>query len=77
MAEEADVIQHLIEVERNAAQIMIEAQKEADDIVAQSRVQAEEQFKEKYAIIARRIDEQEASRRDEISKKTFHISFIL
>ncbi|MBQ2315324.1 MAG: hypothetical protein II187_10555 [Treponema sp.] len=67
MADDADVIAHLLEVEREAAQMILAAQKEADAKVAEARAQAESQFKARYATLAAGIEAEETSERERIA----------
>ena len=69
MAEEVDVITHLLEIEHEASQMMADAQKEADKKVADARAEAECIFKEKYGKISAEIDAEENSRKEQILKE--------
>lgn len=57
MAEEEDVIQHLVQIEKEASETLMEAQRQADTILAEARAKSESQFKEKYAAIAQDLEQ--------------------
>ncbi|HBG66771.1 MAG TPA: hypothetical protein DDW78_09905 [Treponema sp.] len=67
MADDADVIAHLLEVEREAAQMILSAQKEADAKLADARAQAESQFKSRYTSLAAGIEAEENAARERIA----------
>lgn len=69
MAEEMDVIQHLIEVEKEAAEVLVETQKKADETVASARVSAQARFKNEYSKIVKSVDEAEAKEKEAASKE--------
>ncbi len=54
MAEqEADIIGHLLDIERSASAVLTQAQEEADKRISAARTQAEQNFKAQYdAIVA-------------------------
>lgn len=73
MAEqEADVIGHLLDVERNATAILAQANDEAEKRIAAARVQADQQFKAQYDSIVSRAEkdyaEQTAALTDEYNQ---------
>ena len=55
MTEEMNAIQHLLEVEADASQLVDEAQKKADVIISEARAQAESEFKSSYAEFAEKL----------------------
>ncbi|MCH5290598.1 MAG: hypothetical protein J1D88_02415 [Treponema sp.] len=69
MTEDADVIQHLLEVEREASTLLLDAQKEADKKNADARARAETQFKNAYSAIAATIEADEVAAKKSISQK--------
>ncbi len=56
MAEEIDVIQHLIEVEKEAALVIHEAQDEADSRIAAARAKADAEFKAQYSVMYEQLE---------------------
>lgn len=66
MAEEADVIGHLLDVEHEASSLLLDAQKEADKRTADARAKAEAQFKSEYAKITDSLDVEEKAARSKI-----------
>ena len=70
MSDEVDVIQHLMEIEKEASAIILEAQKTADQTISQARTEAESQFKEKYSVIIDKIQKDEESRKEQILEKS-------
>ena len=69
MSEEVDIIEHLLEVERESSQMILDARLEADKIIAESRARAETSFKEQYDSILKDLEQKEASAKEEISKR--------
>ena len=69
MSEEVDIIEHLLEVERESSQMILDARLEADKIIAESRARAETSFKEQYDSILKNLEQKEASAKEEISKR--------
>ena len=69
MSEEADTIQHLLDVEHEASEVMLKAQVEADGKIAQARALAEKQFKEKYAEFAAGIDSTENLAKEKVKSQ--------
>jgi F0F1-type ATP synthase membrane subunit b/b' len=66
MAEEADVIGHLLDVEHAASSLLLDAQKEADKRTAEARAKADAQFKEGYAKVTAVLDDEEKSAKQKI-----------
>ena len=66
MAEEADVIGHLLDVEHEASGLLLDAQKEADKRTADARAKAETQFKAEYIKITQTLEAEEKSARVKI-----------
>ncbi len=66
MSDEVDVIQHLMEIEKEASTSILEAQKSADEIIALARTDSENQFKEKYSLIVKEIEKNEEQKKVEI-----------
>lgn len=69
MSDEVDIIEHLLEVERESSQMILDARQEADKIIAESRARAETSFKEQYDSILKDLEQKEASAKEEISKR--------
>lgn len=69
MNEEVDVIQHLIEIEKEAATLIAEKQKEADKLISEARTQSEAQFKEKYSIIVQELEAENQAKKESINQK--------
>ena len=65
MAEEVDIIQHLINIEKDAAQMLSDAKVQADKKIAEARFEAENSFKEKYAEVSKRLSAEEESEKKE------------
>ena len=68
MAEEADVIGHLLDVEHEASGLLLDAQKETDKRTADARAKAEIQFKAEYAKITSALTSEETAAHDKINK---------
>lgn len=68
-AEEVDVIKHLIEVEREASEIVLEAQKKADTLVNSAKSQADEEFRKSYSKLVEEFDSQEITARKKINSQ--------
>lgn len=66
MSEEAEVIQHLLEVEREAAGILKDAQIKADSRIAEARAASDARFKEEYAKIVKALDAKESEVKETI-----------
>ncbi len=64
-----DVIQHLLDVEKNATSTLLDAQKKADDIIAEAKVKIETKFKDSYAELVKEINRDEELSIKEIDKK--------
>ncbi|MCR5319489.1 MAG: hypothetical protein K6E22_14825 [Treponema sp.] len=69
MSEEVDIIEHLLDVERESSQMILDARLEADKIIAESRARAENSFKEQYNSILKGLEAEEASSKEEISRR--------
>ena len=69
MAEEVDIIQHLIEVERDASQLLLEAQAQADKKISEARFKAESLFKEKYSVITKDLENRTSAAKENIDKE--------
>ena len=69
MTEEMNAIQHLLEVEADASQLVNEAQKKADVIISEARAQAESEFKSSYAEFAEKLEADETVKREAIEKE--------
>ena len=65
MADEIDVIQHLLDVEREAAQVIQDAQKEADSRIAAARAKSDAQFKTQYTEMYAQLDAEAQKRMKE------------
>ena len=48
---EIDIIDHLLEVEKEAAALVLDAQKKADEKVAEARFKTDEEFRERYSLV--------------------------
>ena len=68
MTEEADIIQHLLEIESEASEMLLSAQKEADEKVAKARAVSESQFKERYGKITASLEAEENQSKETIQK---------
>ncbi len=66
MTNEADVIERLLSVEKEASTLLQDARKRADEKVIASRAQAEEMFHNEYVSIAHELDEQENAEHERI-----------
>ena len=51
MSQEMDVIEHLLEIEREASRTLVSAQTQADEKIAAARTKSDEQFKKAYLYI--------------------------
>lgn len=54
---ETDVINHLIDIEREAAEILLEAQEKADEITNSAKNEAEAEFKAGYEAVVRECED--------------------
>ena len=61
-----DVIQHLLQIEDEASEIVREAQSEAEDIVTAARAKADSAFKAEFENIADSIEKNEALLKERI-----------
>lgn len=68
MAEEVDVIGHLLDVEHEASGMLLDAQREADKRTADARAKADLEFKTKYKKITDALDSEENSAKERINK---------
>lgn len=77
MADEIDVIQHLLDVEREADLVIQDAQKEADSRIAQARAKADTQFKTQYTQMYAQLEQeaQEQMKRSGVHHDTEVASF--
>ena len=66
MSEEMDVIQHLLEIERAASEILVQAQADADKKIAAAKAQADSEFKEKFSAYMDELDKSVAARKQEV-----------
>ncbi|MCR5763660.1 MAG: hypothetical protein K6G00_09805 [Treponema sp.] len=69
MTEEMNAIQHLLEVEADASQLVNEAQNKADVRISEARAQAETEFKKIYAEFACELESHEQAERESIDKE--------
>lgn len=69
MTEETDIIQHLVEIEAEASEMLLAAQKEADSQVAKARAQSEEIFKDRYGKFASDLEFKENQTKQNILSK--------
>ena len=69
MIEEINAIQHLLEVEADAALLVNDAQKKADVKISEARAKSESEFKSIYGEFAKKLEAHESSRREEIEKE--------
>lgn len=56
MSDEMDIIQHLLDIEREASRTLIDAQTEADAKITAARTEAEKKFKARYSELVTEID---------------------
>ncbi|MBP5175265.1 MAG: hypothetical protein ILP07_05050 [Treponema sp.] len=56
MSDEMDIIQHLLDIEREASRTLIDAQTEADAKITAARTEAEKEFKARYSELVAEID---------------------
>lgn len=69
MSEEMDVIQHLLEIEREASEILMKAQEEADKKIAAARAQADSLFKDQFTSYNNELDNYVASQKETVKKE--------
>lgn len=69
MSEEMDVIQHLLEIERQASEILVHAQEDADKKIAETRAQTEVEFKEKFSAFLKDLDKQDENARQVVKNQ--------
>lgn len=58
--QEADIISHLLDVERNATAILTQAGEDAEKRIATARAQADQRFKAEYDELIARLEKQYA-----------------
>jgi len=68
MAEETDVIEHLLDVEKEASEMILSARKEADEKIARARVEADMKFKAQYHEFVKELEAREKSSREKIDE---------
>lgn len=56
MSEEQNVIGHLLDVEKDAEMLVFEAQSEASKRITAARVEADAEYKKKYADLAQKLE---------------------
>ena len=66
MSEEMDVIQHLLEIEKAASEILVQAQADADRKIAETKAKADGEFKEKFSAYMDELDRSADSRRKDV-----------
>ena len=66
---ESDVIEHLLELEQEAASLLMEAQTTADKRISEARAKADEIFKKEYSSLISSADANLAEECDKINKK--------
>ena len=66
MSQEMDVIEHLLEIEREASKTLVAAQTQADEKIASAKTQADAQFKSLYSEAVKKIEEKVQLARKEI-----------
>lgn len=69
MDSEVDVIQHLLEVEKEASFMLKDAQKTADQIISKAKASADESFKTEYSKIVNQIEEHENQEKSNLMQK--------
>jgi len=69
MAEEVDIIKHLLEIEAEATQMLLDAQKKADEKITSARLQVEDQFRTEYAKISATLDSEEKQKKKALTEK--------
>lgn len=69
MSEEMDVIQHLLEIEREASEVLIKAQEEADKKIAAARMQSDSLFKQQFDSFTKGLDESMKSKKADVQKE--------
>ena len=57
MSQEMDVIEHLLEIEREASKTLVAAQTQADSQIAAAKTKSDEQFKKAYSEAVKEIEE--------------------
>ena len=56
MSEEQNVIGHLLDVEKDAEQLVFEAQSEASKRITAARVEADAEYKKQYSDLAQKLE---------------------
>ena len=72
MAEDVDLIEHLIAIENEASEMIAEAQRKADDRLAKARAEADESFKSQFSSFSGDLAEKEVSNRKQIDSDYEH-----
>lgn len=67
MSQEMDVIEHLLEIEREASKTLVAAQSQADEKVGLARTEADAKFKELYSKAVKEIEEKAGLAKKEIN----------
>lgn len=70
MAEkEIDVIEHLLDLEHEAASLLLDAQTEADKRTAEARSRADAAYKKEYAALIEKLETEYKEKSSEITSK--------
>ena len=67
MSQEMDVIEHLLEIEREASRTLVSAQTLADEKIAAARIKSDEQFKKAYSDAVKGLEEKAQLAKKEIT----------
>ncbi len=66
MSEEADIIQHLLEIEAESTAVLLDAQKKADEEITRVKARCQKDFSDRYAVIVAELEKQESDARKSI-----------
>ena len=64
---ETDVIGHLIDIEREAAEVLFDAQEKSDAMVSAAKNEAESEFKSGYEVAVKEFEDSYEQNREKIS----------
>ena len=62
MSDEVNVIDHLLDVERNASQLVMDAQAEAAKRITSARVEADSEYKKQYSLLSQKLEDEYQAR---------------
>lgn len=68
MEDNMDVIQHLLQIENEAAVLLEESQKQSDSLISEAKAKGEKLFQEKYSVLSQSIQESLSQQKEQVLK---------